>query len=286
MAARTSLLPQRVRRLDTLAIPVKAKGLRRLSDPHGRPEICVNEPASAPATPDPTTDATEAKATRPPRTIKRYSNRKLYDTESSKYVTLEEIAHMVKAGEEIVIIDNKTKDDLTSVTLTQIIYEEEKRKSRMPLAMLRGLITSSGDVVQDFFERQVKQPVVETIDQANKGVSDLRNNALKLTNVAQQRVSELTEKARGVFTRGEADIESRAQEMIREYEGAFEALKRRIDVQTKQVEHDGVRVASKVVERLEVQVGELGSALAQLRAKVAATPKDDVGPNDPNTPTG
>ena len=72
-----------------------------------------------------------------PKVIKRYSNRKLYDTERSKYVTLDEIAKMIKAGEEVTIIDNETKEDLTSVTLTQIIYEEEKRESRMPLAMLR-----------------------------------------------------------------------------------------------------------------------------------------------------
>lgn len=237
--------------------------------------MTVNEPAPS-ATPSPS-DA-EAKPVRAARTIKRYSNRKLYDTESSKYVTLEEIAHMVKAGEEIVIIDNKTKDDLTSVTLTQIIYEEEKRKSRMPLGMLRSLITSSGDAVQEFFERSVKQPVVETIDQANKGVSDLKNSAAKLTNVAQQRVTELTEKARGVFARGEADIESRATETMREYEAAFDALKKRIEVQTKQVEHDGARVATKVVERLEIQVNELAATLATLRARVAIEPKEDPSP--------
>src|SRR5215470_19005274 len=72
--------------------------------------------------------------------VKRYSNRKLYDTERSKYVTLDEIAKMIKAGEEVTIIDNETKEDLTSVTLTQIIFEEEKRESRMPLGMLRNLI--------------------------------------------------------------------------------------------------------------------------------------------------
>ena len=56
------------------------------------------------------------------KTVKRYSNRKLYDTERSKYVTLEEIADMIKAGEEVKIIDNKSKEDLTSATLAQIIF--------------------------------------------------------------------------------------------------------------------------------------------------------------------
>ena len=74
----------------------------------------------------PTPEADKPKS----KVIKRYSNRKLYDTDRSKYVTLDEIAKMIKAGEEITIIDNETKEDLTSVTLTQIIYEEEKRESR------------------------------------------------------------------------------------------------------------------------------------------------------------
>ena len=73
-----------------------------------------------------------------PKVIKRYSNRKLYDTERSCYVTLDEISQMVKDGVEVKIIDNKTKDDLTSVTLTQIIFaEEKKQKQRVVLVGLR-----------------------------------------------------------------------------------------------------------------------------------------------------
>ena len=67
---------------------------------------------------------------REPKVIKRYANRKLYDTVESRYVTLEEIAEMVKAGAEVRIVDNRTKDDLTSVTLAQIIFEEERRPRR------------------------------------------------------------------------------------------------------------------------------------------------------------
>src|SRR4051794_12277240 len=60
---------------------------------------------------------------RPRRVIKRYSNRKLYDTKDSRYVTLLQIAEMVRSSEEVQIIDNNTKEDLTEVTLAQIIYE-------------------------------------------------------------------------------------------------------------------------------------------------------------------
>jgi polyhydroxyalkanoate synthesis repressor PhaR len=78
---------------------------------------------------------------RPVRVIKRYSNRKLYDTKDSRYVTLLQIAEMVRSGEEVQIIDNNTKDDLTEVTLAQIIYEEQKSHSRnVPLQTLKELI--------------------------------------------------------------------------------------------------------------------------------------------------
>ena len=66
------------------------------------------------------------------RIVKRYSNRKLYDTRESRYVTLLQIAEMVRAGEEVQIIDNATKDDLTEVTLAQIIYEEQKQQTKKP----------------------------------------------------------------------------------------------------------------------------------------------------------
>jgi polyhydroxyalkanoate synthesis repressor PhaR len=85
---------------------------------------------------------------RPRRVIKRYSNRKLYDTKDSRYVTLLQIAEMVRAGEEVQIIDNNTKDDLTEITLAQIIYEEQKAHSRnVPLQTLKDLIHSRTEKV-------------------------------------------------------------------------------------------------------------------------------------------
>ncbi len=72
-----------------------------------------------------------------PKVIKRYTNRKLYDTVESRYVTLDEIAQMIKGGAEVKVLDNRTKEDLTSVTLAQIIFEEEKKRSQMPLGVLR-----------------------------------------------------------------------------------------------------------------------------------------------------
>lgn len=60
------------------------------------------------------------------RVIKRYANRKLYDTRDSRYVTLDRIAELVRNGEDVKVLDNRSKKDLTKVTLAQIIYEEQK----------------------------------------------------------------------------------------------------------------------------------------------------------------
>src|SRR3954454_2851863 len=88
-------------------------------------------------------EAFATEANRPRRVIKSYSNRKLYDTKDSRYVTLLQIAEMVRTGEDVQIIDNNTKDDLTEVTLAQIIYEEQKAHSRnVTLKTLKELIHS------------------------------------------------------------------------------------------------------------------------------------------------
>jgi polyhydroxyalkanoate synthesis repressor PhaR len=80
------------------------------------------------------------------RIIKRYANRKLYDTEHSRYVTLDQISEMIRNGDDVKIVDNKSKEDLTTVTLAQIIFEEEKKqRSFLPLAAMRNIIQSGGE---------------------------------------------------------------------------------------------------------------------------------------------
>jgi polyhydroxyalkanoate synthesis repressor PhaR len=93
-----------------------------------------------------------------PRIIKRYANRKLYDTQHSRYVTLDQISEMIRAGDEVKIIDNKSKEDLTSVTLAQIIFEEEKKqKSFLPLQAMRNIIQTGGDSIQQLVSEAQKR---------------------------------------------------------------------------------------------------------------------------------
>lgn len=85
------------------------------------------------------------------RIIKRYANRKLYDTQHSRYVTLEQISEMIRLGDDVKIIDNKTKEDLTSVTLAQIIFEEEKKqRSFLSLQTMRDIIQNGGESFAQF----------------------------------------------------------------------------------------------------------------------------------------
>jgi polyhydroxyalkanoate synthesis repressor PhaR len=74
------------------------------------------------------------------RTIKRYSNRKLYDTEQKYYTTLEALAVLIRQGEDIRVVDHVTDADLTSQTLAQIIFEEERRSPKLDVTTLHGLI--------------------------------------------------------------------------------------------------------------------------------------------------
>ena len=93
-----------------------------------------------------------------PITIKKYANRRLYNTATSSYVTLDDLAKMVKAGSEFVVHDAKTGEDLTRAVLTQIIVEEEgKGQNLLPISFLRQLISLYGDSMQFMVPRYLEQ---------------------------------------------------------------------------------------------------------------------------------
>jgi len=88
--------------------------------------------------------------------IKRYSNRKLYDTQESRYVTLEELEELIRAGKQISVVDVSTGEDLTSVTLAQIILENERsHRAGLPTDFLHQLI-KHGEAWQDFVQKSMK----------------------------------------------------------------------------------------------------------------------------------
>lgn len=86
--------------------------------------------------------------------IKRYQNRKLYDTQQSCYVTLDDISKMIRNTEEVMVVDNKTKRDITAATLTQIIFEAEKKSgSYAPLYTLREIIQNQDGSISAYLAK-------------------------------------------------------------------------------------------------------------------------------------
>jgi len=93
-----------------------------------------------------------------PITIKKYANRRLYNTGTSTYVTLEDLAVMVKAGEDFVVYDAKTSEDITRSVLAQIIFEQENKEGQnlLPINFLRQLIRFYGDSMQMMVPRYLE----------------------------------------------------------------------------------------------------------------------------------
>jgi len=106
-----------------------------------------------------------------PITIKKYANRRLYNTGTSTYVTLEDLATMVKAGENFIVYDAKTNEDITRSVLTQIIFEQENKEggqNLLPINFLRQLIRFYGDSMQMMVPRYLEVSIDSLTQQQSK----------------------------------------------------------------------------------------------------------------------
>lgn len=98
-------------------------------------------------------------------TLKKYSNRRLYDTEASKYVTLDDVGDMIKAGRRVTILDAKTSEDVTAFILTQILLEETKKKNiLLPVSVLHQIIQFGDNVLGEFFEKYLQRAIQNYLD--------------------------------------------------------------------------------------------------------------------------
>lgn len=159
--------------------------------------------------------------------VKRYANRKLYDTERSCYVTLDDIAVMIRAGDEVRVIDNKSGEDLTSVTLAQIIFETEKKNSFMPLSLLRGLIQDGGDAINDFAR--------EAGDKVTAKAQEVKESAQKLRNEWEDRLGQVIRKPDGTVEEGEAGV-ARPKiltDLVSASQRAFDELQKNVEERIK-----------------------------------------------------
>jgi polyhydroxyalkanoate synthesis repressor PhaR len=107
--------------------------------------------------------------------IKRYANRKLYNTKSSRYITLKGIADLLEAGEDVRVIDNESGEDITSITLSQILVDTERANRAVPGNLLSGLFQRGGDALYEALSRGV--------DDASERLEDFQRTMRKLLRV-------------------------------------------------------------------------------------------------------
>lgn len=205
---------------------------------------------------------TQLSQPRTTKVIKRYANRKLYDTERSCYVTLEEISLMIKAGDEVRVIDNKTKDDLTAVTLAQIIVEEEKKVSRMPLKLLRSIIQSGNDALANLSVGNVGKAAQTLTEDVERRVEGLWKREKKMPNEG----SLPPQKEEGATTAGDAVRNGVIQEFVSSTSEAFESWQKRVDDRIKEAAAKVPGRGNPDVDGLKRRVEELEAKLSELEA--------------------
>lgn len=226
------------------------------------------------------TQSNPTSQTIPLRLIKRYGNRKLYDTSESRYITLDEIARLVRSGNDVKVIDNENGDDLTAITFAQIILEEEKRRSSLiSLGLLRELVQHGEDTLAQLKTRVEKgvevigtigekagrrvQEIVGTVSGEREGASPTANDATPAADVDP-------EAGKGFF-----------DEILAAPQRRLEALQRTIDERIKSsvgriANHP---VVQHEVQRIERSIKKLEERLARLRREESDTPRggDSLG---------
>ncbi|MEE8278829.1 MAG: polyhydroxyalkanoate synthesis regulator DNA-binding domain-containing protein [Thermoanaerobaculia bacterium] len=135
------------------------------------------------------------------RLIKRYESRKLYDTEESRYVSLDQIAEWVRQGQEVRVTDNASSDDVTSQTLTQVILEEGRNgRSRIPTELLHELVRFGGRALSSGVE-QVQQGVGRVVKASIDRLGPVRQVRQEM-NRLRSRLEELEESLVGLEAQG------------------------------------------------------------------------------------
>jgi polyhydroxyalkanoate synthesis repressor PhaR len=195
------------------------------------------------------------------RLIKRYGNRKLYDTLESRYITLEEIARLVRGGSDVKVIDNESGDDLTAITFAQIILEEEKRRSSLlSLGLLRELIKGGEETLA-----QVRSRV-------DKGIEAIGS----MGEAAQRRVQELVggrgaqehaNSAEHAAPHGANSVDAAGKGF---FDDLLTAPQRRLESLTRSIESSVGRITNhpafqNEVRRIERSIKKLEERLARLR---------------------
>jgi polyhydroxyalkanoate synthesis repressor PhaR len=181
-----------------------------------------------------------------PITIKKYANRRLYNTGTSTYVTLEDLAEMVKSGEDFVVFDAKTGEEITRSVLTQIIFEQEsKGPNLLPIAFLRKLIRFYGDSIQNIIPTYLDFSIDSFVREQEKLRTQMKSTfgptALDVIGDQVRRNTEMFEQAMRMFLpfgsgRPDSPPAGSEGEAGSAKESDFDAVRRQIEEMQKQLD--------------------------------------------------
>lgn len=176
--------------------------------------------------------------------IKRYPNRKLYDTEARQYITLEGIADLIRQGSEVQVIDNANSEDITAVILTQVIFDQEKKRSSLlPWSFLAGLAHTRGDPLSI-----IQRSLASSVELFRQVDEEIRRRVAALVNrgdLSEDQGKSLLDKLLSLAAPGQDEPEG------------FEPLVRRI------IEERNLPTR-KDLEQLAAELDALGEKLSQL----------------------
>jgi polyhydroxyalkanoate synthesis repressor PhaR len=167
--------------------------------------------------------------------IKRYANRKLYNTETSRYITLKGIADLLENNQEVKVIENESGEDITSVTLSQILVDTERSSRRVPGTVLTDLIQRSGDVLYGALKRGVGD--------ASEGWGEIQRNVKRVIHSRDEEAHRLRDTLSGARAEWDGLIQGAVERVFRALD-----LPRRSDIEA--LSENLERVA-KALERLE-----------------------------------
>ena len=227
-------------------------------------------------TPSPETSAPGAA----PRIVKRYSNRKLYDTVESRYVTLPQIAELVRQGQDVRIIDNNTKEDLTRMTLAQILYEEERNQSRaLDLTALKDLLHSSSErFISSLRETPVGKLIVRG-DSAEKPDGDASTEEPAPPEAPAASTSaprESTPPGDPTAPKEHKEGPGRVQQFFEESRGTIDQWQQRADERMKAF-WEGINPAAQI-QALQAEVKRLQARVEHLESRLGAAPGESGAP--------
>ena len=128
--------------------------------------------------------------------IKKYANRRLYDTAKSEYITLDQVSDIIKEGHEVQVVDAKTSEDMTAFILTQIVLENARRKNvLLPVHLLHLIIRYGDNVLDDFFENYLSNIIAQYLKYKNsmdKQFQDWLGMGMEFSDLAKKSIIDLS----------------------------------------------------------------------------------------------